>query len=68
MTNKKTTHTLWTSPMDGWTRLLEDAELAAKLDQAIENVVDDLDKNKVDARVKPYNTPVTNKTLSKSVG
>ncbi len=65
---KKATHTLWTSPMGDWTQLLEGVELTAELQAVIDNAAEELDREKFDARVKPYNTPVTNKTLSKSVG
>lgn len=53
--------------MDAWTRRFEGVQVTDK--QVIEAVesVRSLDQAEVNKRVKPYETPVTNETLSKSV-
>ena len=68
MAKKRATHTLWTNPMGDWTRLFEGVEITEdNLNQAV-NAIKEQDREDIDEKVKPFDTPVTNKTLSKSVG
>jgi hypothetical protein len=68
MAKKRATHTLWTNPMGDWTRLFDGVEIT---EQEVRQAVDEVkrrDRTEVEKRIRPYDTPVTNKTLSKSVG
>ena len=68
MAKKRATHTLWTNPMGDWTRLFEGVEITEdNLNQAV-NAIKEQDREDIDEKVKPFDTPVTNMTLSKSVG
>lgn len=67
MAKKRATHTLWTNPMGDWTRLFEGVEITEDdLNQAV-NAIKEQDREDIEIKVKPFDTPVTNKTLSKSV-
>ena len=67
MAKKRATHTLWTNPMSDWTRLFEGVEITEDdLNQAV-NAIKEQDREDIEKKVKPFDTPVTNKTLSKSV-
>lgn len=68
MAKTKSTHTLWTNPKAEWTRLFEGVQVTdQQVIDAVESAVHNLDPAEVKKRVKPYETPVTNETLSKSV-
>ena len=67
MVKKTLSRTLWTSSIEDWDHPLKNVELTGELERAIDDAVQKIDKQKVNDRVKPYDTPVTTKTLSKSV-
>ncbi len=69
MAKKRATHTLWTNPMDDWTRLFEGIEITDnEVERAVESAVKGLNRTEIEERIKPYDTPVTSQTLSNSVG
>ena len=67
MSKKDTEHTLWTKPKSDWTPVLE-AEFSAEIKATITNAISSIgNEDKFKDRLKPYNTPITNDTLSRSV-
>lgn len=64
---ERTIYTLWTNPMSNWTKLLEGQESSVEVQNIIKEAVNALDETKVKERIAPYDIPITNSTMSKSV-
>lgn len=68
MSNSKTIYTLWTIPRSSWSHILENVTLSEEDKKKLIEFANQLDDNRLEDRLQPYNTPVTETTLSKSVG
>ena len=68
MPDTKATYTLWTIPGASWSHALENVTLSEQEQELLVEFATKLDDNRLKERLRPYNTPVTKKTLSKSTG
>ena len=61
-------YTLWNIPKSEWSEPLKDVELSAEEKKELASFAQGLDQDRLSDRLKPFDTPVTQDTLSKSVG
>ena len=69
MSKSKAKYTLWTIPKSEWSRLpLRDKAISDAERQRIIEFAKDLKDERLSDRLRPFDMPVTQDTLSKSVG
>ena len=69
MSKSKAKYTLWTIPKSEWSNLsLQDKEISDAEKEEMILFAKKLDDKKLNKRLRPFNTPVTQDTLNKSVG
>jgi len=68
MPNGEEGYTLWNSPMENWTNILEGVEVTNEMEQAIQRAAKHIDRDQIEDRLKPFQTPVTEKTMSQLIG
>ena len=47
-------YTLWTNPMENWTRCFDGLEITQEVVAAVEMALEKVDRKKIDERTKPY--------------
>lgn len=67
MTDEPEGYTLWTRPSNTWTRVLDGVELTDEVRPLVEKAIEDLDETTIKERLKPYDTPVAQDTMSQFV-
>ena len=69
MSKSKVKYTLWTIPKSEWSHLpLQDIEISEADKNEIISFAKELDDERLNDRLRPFDTPVTQDTLNKSVG
>ena len=69
MSKSKAKYTLWTIPKSEWSHLpLQDKEISDAEKEEMILFAKKLDNKKLNKRLRPFDTPVTQDTLNKSVG
>lgn len=68
MAKKQKEYTLWTIPKSEWSQPPEGVDLSDKDREELVSFAKQLDDNRLKDRLRPFDTPVTQDTLSKSVG
>lgn len=68
MTKRKAEYTLWTTSKSEWSQPLEGVELSEKDKDELIEFARDLKDERLKDLLSPFDTPVTQDTLSKSVG
>ena len=69
MARKRAKYTLWTIPKSAWSHLpLEGIEPGPEDRNGMVLFAKQLDDKRLNDRLRPFNTPVTQDTLNKSVG
>ncbi len=69
MSKSEAKYTLWTIPKSEWSQLpLQDNEISDAEKEEMILFAKNLDDKKLNKRLRPFNTPVTQDTLNKSVG
>lgn len=69
MSKSKAKYTLWTIPKSAWSHLpLHDKEISDAEKEKIIRFAKELNDEKLNDRLRPFDTPVTQDTLNKSVG
>lgn len=68
MAKSKAKYTLWTIPKSEWSDSLKDIELSQADKDEMLAFAKTLDDSRLDERLRPFNSPVTQETLNKSVG
>ena len=47
-------YTLWTNPMENWTRCFDGIEITQEVVAAVEMALENVDRKKIEERTKPY--------------
>ena len=68
MGKKQAKYTLWTIPKSEWSHPLQGVEPSKDDREKLISFARDLDDNRLNDRLRPFDTPVTQDTLNKSVG
>ena len=69
MSKNEVKYTLWTIPKSEWSQLsLHDKEISAADKQKMIEFARELKDERLNERLRPFNTPVTQDTLNKPVG
>ena len=69
MSKSKAKYTLWTIPKSEWSNLpLHNKEISEAEKQRIIKFAKELKDERLNDRLRPFDTPVTQDTLNKSVG
>lgn len=68
MAEKQTKYTLWTIPRSEWSRPLRDLETTEEHRRVLISFAKQLDDERLNDRLRPFDTPVTQNTLNQSVG
>ena len=68
MAKKSKKYTLWTIPKSEWSQPMEGVELNKEDRDELVSFARQLDDKKLSDRLRPFDTPVTQETLNKSVG
>ena len=69
MSKSKVKYTLWTIPKSEWSHLpLQDIEISEADKKEMISFAKELDDERLNDRLRPFDTPVTQDTLNKSVG
>jgi hypothetical protein len=68
MAKRKAKYTLWTIPKSEWSEPLKGINLSEKDRDELIKFARDLNDERLKDRLRPFDTPVTQDTLSKSVG
>ncbi|MBI4005734.1 MAG: hypothetical protein HY356_03600 [Gammaproteobacteria bacterium] len=68
MAKRKAEYTLWTIPKSAWSQPLKGVELSKKDQDELVSFAKQLKDERLKDRLRPFDTPVTQDTLSKSVG
>lgn len=67
MTDNSEDYTLWTKPMNAWTRVLNGAEFTDEVRSVAETAIAELDETNIKERLKPYDTTMAQDTMSQYV-
>ncbi len=67
MNDKSKCYTLWTRPADAWTRVLDGVSFTDDIRPVVEKAIAELDETAIKERLKPYDTPVAQDTMSQLV-
>ena len=69
MATSKAKYTLWTIPRSEWSQLpLRDIDISQADKDEMIAFAKTLDDSRLEERLRPFNTPVTQETLNKFVG
>ena len=69
MSKRKVKYTLWTIPKSKWSHLpLDDKEISEAEKKKMIKFAENLKDERLNNRLRPFDTPVTQDTLNKSVG
>ncbi len=69
MSSSKDKYTLWTIPKSEWSHFpLHDREISEAEKQQIISFAKELNDDRLNDRLRPFDTPVTQDTLNKPVG
>jgi hypothetical protein len=68
MPNGEEEYTLWNRPMENWTNILEGVEVTNEMEQAVQQAAMAIDRDQIEDRLKPFQTTVTEKTMSQLIG
>ena len=69
MSKSKVKYTLWTIPKSEWSHLpLHDKEISDAEKEKMIRFAKELNDERLNDRLRPFDTPVTQDTLNKSVG
>lgn len=68
MTEKSQTYTLWTIPLSEWSTPFSGVKLTEADEQDLIDFAKSLDNERLNERLRPFDTPVTTETLNNSVG
>ncbi len=67
MANEGEAFTLWNRPMDNWTLILEETTVTQEMLRESASAQERLPPQELEERLKPFQTPVTEETLSQLV-
>jgi hypothetical protein len=67
MTKEGDVFTLWNNPMEHWTKILEETTVTREMLQETTQTRQLVDSQALEERLKPFQTPITESTMSQLV-
>ena len=67
MAKKEAKYTLWTIPKSEWSQPMQDFEAIEVNPEDVIRFAQQLDRKRLDGRLRPFETPATRDTLDKSL-
>ena len=68
MAEEQTKYTLWTIPKSDWSQPMQSIETIEENREELVSLAKQLDDTRLNDRLRPFDTPVTQDTLNQSVG